>query len=350
MSDRTQAPPRFADFTATFVPALVSRVLCSVLIVAVGSVGNGFTLSGFTKWDGGWYRAIAQVGYGQAVGDNGQEAWPFFPLFPGLLRAIDRIGLPMDIVGVILVNLGFWVALAGVHRIARRHVSPTATTYAVWALALFPSSFVFSMLYPSSFFLAASVWAFVWVEERRDWAAALGVLTAAMLRPNGLIVALAVAVALWRSPRRLVVAVGPAFVAFGAWCWYCWYRTGDPLVFLTTKEGWAEVTLVGALTGGMKWAAWPHVVMAVAAIGVVIYKRKRLPTSWTVLTALQLLPSLVLGMVGLARYANECFPPFVAAGEVLDEVPRGWRIAAFAAAVVGLFLFTLAVIRYSLVP
>jgi hypothetical protein len=340
---------RLVDFRATFLPALVSRLVCSALIVAVASTGKEFTLSGFTKWDGGWYRAIAGVGYG-ATGDNGQQAWPFFPLFPGMLRVIDRLGLPVELVGVLLVNLGFWVALAGVHRIARMHVSPRATTLAVWALALFPSSFVFSMLYPSSFFLAASVWAFVWVEERRDWAAAGAVLAAAMLRPNGVIVAIALGVALWRAPTRLVVVVAPAATAVVAWCSYCWYRTGDPLVFLSTKEGWAEVTLVGALTGAMKWAAWPHLILAIAAVGVVVYQRRRMPLSWMALTALQLLPSLVLGMVGLARYANECFPPFVAAGAVLDEVPRWLRIMAFVAAVIGLFLCTLAVIRYSLVP
>ena len=39
-----------------------------------------------------------------------------------------------------------------------------------------------------------------------------------------------------------------------------------------------------------------------------------------VFTVLYLLPSLGLGMVGLGRYLNECFPPFVAAGMLLDRV------------------------------
>jgi hypothetical protein len=345
-----QTSRRFEDFRATFIPTLVSRVLCAVLLVLVASVGKSLSWEGFTRWDGAWYTAIAKLGYWTDPAINAQRPWPFFPLLPELLRLVDRLGLPMQLTVVLLNNVLFWVALAGVYRIARRHTTAPAARYAVWALALFPASSVFSMLYPSSIFLAASVWAFVWVEERRDLAAGLAVLAAAMVRPNGAVVALAIVVAVWRTPKRLLVVLGPTVIGVGAWMAYCWHRTGDPLIFLTTKKDWAEVSIFDALTGAMKWAALPHAVVALAALGVVIYKRKRLPASWTVLTLLQLLPSLILGMVGLARYANECFPPFVAAGDVLASVSRPWRIAAFGAAVLGLFLFTLATIRYSLVP
>ena len=40
-------------------------------------------------------------------------------------------------------------------------------------------------------------------------------------------------------------------------------------------------------------------------------------------------------MVGLGRYANECFPPFVAAGMLLDRARRWVLVAAFSAAVAG---------------
>ncbi|MFZ4514815.1 MAG: hypothetical protein ACOYN3_00690 [Acidimicrobiia bacterium] len=346
----TESVSRGVDFRRTLIPAVVSRLVCAIFILGTASWGKSWTWFGFSKWDGDWYTRIAQLGYHAPPVEGGQTPWPFFPLFPMILRAFYVVGINERLTGVLLSNVLFWVALAGVHRIARKHVSASATTYAVWALALFPSSFVFSMLYPSSLFLAASVWAFVWIEERRDFPAGIAVLAAAMVRPNGAVVAVAAVVALWRTPRRVAIVIGPAVAVVVLWMAYCWQQTGDPIIFLTAKSGWAEVSIVDALTGGMKWAALPHLVMAIAAMGVVAWKRRRLPLSWSVLTVLQLVPSLVLGMVGLARYANECFPPFVAAGEVLAEVRRPLRIAAFVLAVVGLFLFTLAVIRYSLVP
>ncbi|MET0894342.1 MAG: hypothetical protein ABWY80_00655, partial [Acidimicrobiia bacterium] len=61
-------------------------------------------------------------------------------------------------------------------------------------------------------------------------------------------------------------------------------------------------------------------------------------------------PSLVTGMVGLARYTNECFPPFVAAGMVLEKWKTKWQVAALATSAVGLILFATIVARYDLVP
>ena len=74
-----------------------------------------------------------------------------------------------------------------------------------------------------------------------------------------------------------------------------------------------------------------------------------MPPALLVLTALSLLPALVTGMVGLARYTSECFPPFVAAGQVLER----WSTRAGGPAErVGarLVLFAFVVARYELVP
>src|SRR5262249_41000666 len=153
------------------------------------------------------------------------------------------------------------VALAGVHVLARRHGSARAALLAVWALALFPASFVFSMTYPSSLYLACSVWAFVCIGAEhlpgRDWWAGLIAAGAAIVRPNGFIVVVALVVAVW-SVRRAVPVVLPSLLAVVAWCWYCYDRTGDAFVFLTVKERWQEVSIVDLFTGGEKWSVLPH--------------------------------------------------------------------------------------------
>ena len=95
----------------------------------------------------------------------------------------------------------------------------------------------------------------------------------------------------------------------------------------------------------MKWISWTsssvqesnvgmHLVVAVAAVALVIAARRRLPTSWIVYTFLYLAPSLALGMVGLGRYASDTFPPFVAAGDLLERRRSSTIAAVFAALVV----------------
>jgi Gpi18-like mannosyltransferase len=300
-----------------------------------------------TRWDGAFYLDIARNGYGPV--DIPFPKWPFFPLLPGLIRALSEVA--DDKAAIFVVNqVLFLIALAGVHRLATRHGGRRVATLATWSLALFPASFVFSMTYPSAIFLAASVWAFVLVEDQHELTAGIVAVGAALVRPNGAVLAIALVVAVWPSWRRALLVAVPSVLAVAAWCAYCWDRTGDPLVFLTTKSRWQEITFVGLFAGHVKWSVLPHVLLAIFALGVLVVQRKRLPVSWLVFGALYLIPSLQLGMVGVGRYANECFPPFVGLGQLLARWSVPVRALYFAASTVGLVLFAVVAARYELVP
>jgi len=329
------SPSSLLPLREVVLPWVVSRCYSVLLAVAAASIGSGgLYYTGLSKWDGAWYLQIARVGYGPAPTGPEQTGWPFFPLLPGILKAFHPVGLPDRGSMLILNELIFLVALAGVWRLARRHTGDRPARWAVWAIALFPGAFVFSMLYPSSIFLAASVWAFVLVEERYDVIAAIPVAVTALVRPNGIVLAVALVFAV-RSWRRAVIVCGPAVVAVGAWSIWCWYQVGDPIVYLTSKEGWPEVTIKGFLTHPWDFDyAVPHLALAAVAVGALLLVRRRLPASWTIFTALYLLPSLVLGVVGLGRYANECFPPFVAAGVLLDRSRRSVQVVVVVLALV----------------
>src|SRR5204863_7151774 len=140
---------------------------------------------GFIQLDGVWYTSIARAGYGILPIGDVQTRWPFFPLLPGLLRGFHELGLPDRAVVVLLDQALLLLAFAGVYRLASRRGSQRAAGLAVWAIALFPASFVFSMLYPSAIFLTATVWAFVLAEEHHDIAAGALAAVATMSRPNG---------------------------------------------------------------------------------------------------------------------------------------------------------------------
>jgi Gpi18-like mannosyltransferase len=317
------------------LPWIVSRVYAAALIITMWSIrsGSGIRLGGFTSWDGFWYLSIARYGYGPPPTSGVLSPWPFFPFLPGAIRALTAMGFHAA-GGIVVVNhLVFLLALAGVWRIARRHVSPAAARLAVWSLALFPGAFIFSMVYPSAIFLAASVWTFALVEERHDVSAGVLAVVATLVRPNGVVIVVALALAVW-SRRRVLIVCAPAVAAFGVWCSLCWYWTGNPLVFLHSKAAWHEITIL-EVTTHVKASVYPHLLLAIAAMVAVLICRRRLPASWTAFTALYLVPSLGLGMAGLGRYANETFPPFVAAGDLLHRAASWVRVGAFSLAIVG---------------
>jgi hypothetical protein len=349
-TDAASATPttrRNADLASVFGAWAVSRLLAiAALRIALDDPGTSWFTQLTEKWDGIFYLVIGRAGYGPV--DVPAPRWPFFPGFPALIRVFGEVGQDTRIVFVVN-QLAFLVALVGLYRLARRHTTPRGATIATWSLALFPASFVFSLTYPSAIFLAATVWGFLLVEQEHDVAAGLVVAVAAIVRPNGIVVALSLLLAV-KSFRRALVVCGPAAALVISWCWYCYDRTGDALVFLTTKSRWDEITLWQVVTGTAKAAVIPHAVLAAAAITIVVLERRRLPRSWVAFTALYLLPSLVTGMAGLGRYANECFPPFVAFGQWCERISTRLVVASLAVSAGAMCAFAYLVGHSQVVP
>jgi Dolichyl-phosphate-mannose-protein mannosyltransferase len=342
-------------WSGVVLPWLVSRVYSGALVLAMGSWSNHkLTGAGFERWDGGWYWSIGAQGYGPPPVAHHDSGWPFFPALPGVVHAFHRFGMGGGFGALAVNHVAFLLALAGLFALARRRVGDRAAVLAVWSLALFPAAFIFSLLYPSSIFLAASVWAFVLVEDRHDWWAGLVVAVAVLTRPNGIVLAVALGIGLVvtrHAWRRALVVCAPPVVAVGIWCALCYHWTGDALVFLNAKKSWPEVTAGAFLQQFWHYDyVWPHMALAVAAIVALAIERKRLPWVWTLFTLLYLVPSFGLGMVGLGRYANECFPPFVAAGVLLERQARALRVLAFTAAIVGQAVCAYWVIHSNYVP
>jgi hypothetical protein len=248
------------------------------------------------------------------------------------MRAVGSVGISHAAAGIVVNHLAFLLALAGVYRIAARHSSAAAARLAVWSLALFPLSFLFSMIYPSSIFLAASVWAFLLVEDQRDLAAGAVAVAATLVRPNGAVVALALAFAVGFAWRRVLLACVPSAIALLGWGAYNLDRTDNALTFYHAKSGWVEIDLVSFLHH-FQSGVLPHVLLAGASVAALILVWRNLPRSWLVFAALYLLPSFYVGMIGIGRYANECFPVFAATGQVLSGWQTRTRAAFFAVCV-----------------
>lgn len=335
---RGSALARLFPLGAVVVPFVVSRLL-SAAFIAVGATvfaDRSLTLQEFAQFDGNWYAHIAQHGYSIDYVPGVQSAWPFFPLLPAVMRLAAVFAVPVEAGALVVNHAVFLLGLAGVYRIASRHAPDGAARLAVWAVALFPTSFLFSMVYPEAIVFTASVWAFILLEDRLDLAAGAAAAVATLARPNGVLVAVALAFGVGRAWRRLPAIVGPSVVALGAWLVYVWVRTGDPRTIYWAKDGWHEVTL-GMFFGGGRdtLTVLPHLALGLAVAAALVIERRHIPLAWMAFTGLWILPSLWLGMVGIGRYAAGTFPPFVAAGRILHRWGTAAWTVAFAMAIVG---------------
>ncbi|MER7841206.1 glycosyltransferase family 39 protein [Streptomyces sp. NPDC096040] len=187
------------------VTALILFV--AVRIAGVGAVvlANHFTGRPLVRnlahvWDSRWYLHIATYGYGDLIEITRRGAvqadWAFFPLYPGLIRALTTaLPLTPGQAALLVAGTAAVVAAWGVYRIGD-HLYGRAVAVALVALwAVLPQSVVLTIAYTESLFSALAAWSLYCVLKGRWLGAGALAALAGLSRPSGFAVAVAVLVA-----------------------------------------------------------------------------------------------------------------------------------------------------------
>ncbi|MFG3285448.1 hypothetical protein [Streptomyces sp. NPDC048111] len=252
----TSAPP-WADALRRAAPALglfAAARLTGLLVFAVAAWHRGLSPRArlATAWDADWYTRIAAHGYGRTL------FWPdgavqsdlaFFPLYPGLIRAVTTV-LPVTggTAGLLLSWTAAAAAACAVHLIGERLYGRRVGTVLVLLWGLLPHSIVLTMAYTEPVMTALCAWSLWAVLERRWlWAGSLALL-AGLARPNAVAVVAAVLVGagqeLWRGDRRAWRVWAGALLAPLGWCGYVLWvglRTGDVFGgYFDVQAGWTS--------------------------------------------------------------------------------------------------------------
>ncbi|MEV5953947.1 hypothetical protein AB0M11_09280 [Streptomyces sp. NPDC051987] len=184
------------------VPALVLFAavrLAGVAAVAAANhaLGRPLVKNLAHAWDARWYLHIAGHGYGDLIDITRRGAvqadWAFFPLYPGLIRALTTV-LPLTPGRAALVVSGTAAVVAawGIHRIGHHLYGPAVAAALVALWAVLPQSVELTIAYTESLFSALAAWSLYCVLKGRWlWAGSLASL-AGLSRPTGFAVAAAV--------------------------------------------------------------------------------------------------------------------------------------------------------------
>jgi len=195
------------------------------------------------SWDFGWYRGIAMAGYPH--GHGGPE-YAFFPLWPWILRASGSVPDWIAALAVVIVASAF--AFAGVAA-----ASPSGRGWrAAVVLACWPGSFMLLLAYPDVIALAAAAWAAAVALRGRPWLAGVLGAVAAVARPTGFLIAIALAFAARGSRAgRLFAIAGPVAGAAAVQIFF-WIRSGDPRAFTH-----AQALPIWQRNGPGRLSKWP---------------------------------------------------------------------------------------------
>ncbi len=297
-----------------------------------------------TSWDGKWYLAIVRDSYPSHIPphitwDDYQARTAFFPIYPDLVRWLDRVLPGGDVFAGLFLNFVMGaIAVYLVGALARALFDERVGYRAMLLMAFFPGSFVLSFAYSEATLLVFAAGCLLCI-QRRQWLAA-GVLAslAAATRPNGIALIAACMVAAMLAIRerrewRSLIAPALAPVGFIIFHLFLWRRTGEKLAwFRTQSEAWHEGTSFGltALKNTMHAIERPlasptDIITAVAFLTtlVLIYMayKKRLPWPMVTYTAVVLLLMLAPSTVtARPRFLFTAFPLFISAAAWIRDL------------------------------
>jgi hypothetical protein len=234
----------------------------------VQSWGHPVTLTeGLSNWDGAWYREIANHGYPAHLpridGHVRQNAWAFYPMFPGLVRLIMFLGLSFENSAFLLSITCAAIASCLLFRLVSEHASRFTASMAVVGLMFAPMAPIFEAAYTESLALLLLLLALSALGHRRYAWFSVFTLLIAFARPMSLPLALVCGVhwllRWWHRDQepfemRDRIKVGAAAVwaavTFGLWPLVAGLRTGELGAYFKTQNAWA------GSTADHGWPSW----------------------------------------------------------------------------------------------
>ena len=281
------------------------------------------------RGDGAWYISTAKEGYEHRAFDaTVQRNWAFFPLYPLLLRMASKITGGFLLTGMLLSNICFLPALILLHKTALAFgLDEDGADRTIFYLAIFPTSYFFSLAQTESLFLLLTVGSFYAARRERWWVAgALGALASAT-RFSGIFLVPALALLYWQRHgfrlRANVLGLLLAPLGLLSFMLYLYLITGnafafkDVLVAWGRKSGFFLLTLFAYIVRFRvvveSWDFWLlnfAAAVMVLACGVVLLRRRQWSLAlYTLLSIIAPLSSLLLQ--SHARYALTIFPVFM---------------------------------------
>jgi hypothetical protein len=304
---------------------------------------GGPILTSLTSWDGWWYLEIARNGYHVAPLTDQYHDYAFFPLYPALVRILALATPALDgLLAVILSNVLFLVALWLLYQLTREVLDEERALWSVVLLCLFPFSWVFSMAYGESLFLALSLGSLLAAERgRAGWACVLASL-AGLTRLPGVLLIVPLALILWRRvPDRralawlVVVPLGAAVFAL-----YVGHLTGNLGAYEAAQTAWGRSGAGAAAAGGQSLGANLDPMLATFLVTLLVYvfllvylRPDRIPLAYALIPVLTLASVFASGnLQSIGRLGMVAFPYlWIVAGR-----RSGWFRTAWPAVSAGL--------------
>lgn len=289
--------------------------------------------------DGGWNIGTARYGYERIPFETTtQHNWAIFPLYPLLIRYASMITGGYELTAIALSNICFLLALILLHKtVLALGFEVAIADRAVFYLAVFPTSYFFSVAQTESLFLLLTVGSFLAALRERWWAAGILGAFASATRFSGILLLPALLLLYWQRHRfRFRPGLpGVLLIPTGLLSFMYFLRsiTGNAFAFKDVQAAWARSNgwffypIYSHLTE-LKLFAMPWdfrlVNFSVAILAFVcayaLFRRRQWALSFYTLASV-IIPLSSQSWMGMSRYVMVVFPVVIMLA-VAGQSPR----------------------------
>ncbi|MFT3928506.1 MAG: glycosyltransferase family 39 protein [Myxococcales bacterium] len=353
---RTELADTWQDVAASFRRALPA-ILAFAVIRALGLWAVSLEAPSHkvdywplfhSAYDCRWYINVVKDGYDTTV--TPLDAWgklrnpnvTFFPLLPGMMWLVSKLGFEVHWSGLIVSWSFSLLAAWGIYAVGERLDGRRTGTLLALLWGSMPHSIVLSMAYTEGVFTALCAFCLLALLDRRWLTAALFCVLAGLTRPTGVALVAAVGVSALLAVFKRQDGYRPwlcgALCPLGFVGWLAWVgqRLGSPTGYFEAIRKWGSPFDFGKYTlaqiKSIMLVAGKHplaviVVMIVLVVAVVLFAwcivlRQPLP----LLTFSFMVLVLVLGAGGFfhskARILFPAFPLLLPIAQGLSRAPR----------------------------
>lgn len=339
-------------------------------------LGGGFRnyqiapeLFSWANFDGEHYSAIAIHGY-KAL----EQA--FFPIFPALISFFSKpliydsfsAIMVTTIVGLIISNGSFLLALIYLWELIRLDYSKKISYLTILVLLLFPTSFYFGSLYNESLFLLLTVLSYLNARKGKwIWAGIFGFFASAT-RVFGVLLLPALLIEFYQQKKNLHLKALWLFLIPLGLIFYMFYQyliSGDPFAFYNLQTVVGEQHQKGVVllpqvyfryikmlsTADMENPIYQTIILEFF-VGIVFFllpiygyfKKIRISYLFYALAGF-LLPAIQGSFSSAPRYILVLFPSFLAAALIISSWPKFFKITFFIISTLLLCLETILFLR-----
>lgn len=255
-------------FETPIIWGAISAITTLTSLACVSRIRHVSFTRGLLSWDSNYYRDIINMGYERHLPMNNGKIIPnrdaFFPIFPYLVKYIDKVFPGNYVSAYLFINIvASLAALVIFHYCAKEILPDDKARYATALFGVFPTTFIYFWMYPEAISVLVVVIAItLLVKKHPYWASAVFGVGAAT-RPNAVFMGLAPALYLlvehlttqkiamttryvrsaFATLARILFSGLLAISGFVAFLWYISTITGvNGAWYRIQREGWNEST------------------------------------------------------------------------------------------------------------